>query len=594
MIYNYQNKNKKFTTLYNIFSRIPIFVSMLSVFTFLYDIGFERQSHYFEALQFIYTCTLVVGAISLVVRYLFKESRPRLKVLPFEILLFVFLTFLAFQQFKLDFLQNVLLFKETFWLYIAIFIVFIREFSAVIINFKRTVINPAQLFVISFLTIIVIGGFLLMLPKATFTEISLIDAMFTSTSAVCVTGLIVVDTGSFFTEFGQILILILIQLGGIGIMTFASYFSYFFRGVSSYENQLVLREISNIEKIGEVFSILKKIILFTFIIEGFGAFLIFQSIDVTVIHSMSDRLFFSVFHSVSGFCNAGFSTLKDSFYKSPFQYNYSLHLIIAMLIILGGLGFPIIFNLLKYLQVKIKSSFLSFLRKKHENYTPWLLNVNTRIVLITSLLLLVFGTLLFYIFEFDNTLSDHNNYGKIVTAFFGAVTTRTAGFNTVDTSALNIPTVLIFIFLMWVGASPGSTGGGIKTSSLALAILNIISIVKGKSRLEIFKREISQISINRSYAIIILSIIVISISIICISFFDPEKGLLNISFECVSAYSTVGLSRGITADLSIASKIILIFTMFIGRISMLTLLVAIFKKVSSERYRFPSENILIK
>ncbi|MFH2142031.1 MAG: potassium transporter TrkG, partial [Bacteroidota bacterium] len=340
-------------------------------------------------------------------------------------------------------------------------------------------------------------------------------------------------------------------------------------------------------------SILKKIILVTFIIEGFGTILIFQSLDVTIIQSVYERIFFSVFHSISGFCNAGFSTLQNSFYETPYQFNYAIHIIIAVLIIFGGLGFPIVFNLLKYLQVKIKSFFLSLFRIKHNIFIPWLININTRIVLITSLLLTVFGALMFFIFEYDNTLSNHNLIGKIITSFFQSVTARTAGFNTVDTSSLTAATLLIVLFLMWIGASPGSTGGGIKTSTLALAILNIISIAKGKSRLEVFKREISQTSINRAFAIMILSIFGISISTIFIYIFDSEKGLMNIFFECVSAYGTVGLSRGITADLCNASKIILIFTMFIGRISMLTLLIAFFKKVSSERYRYPSDNILI-
>jgi len=434
---------------------------------------------------------------------------------------------------------------------------------------------------------------LLMLPNATHSGITLIDAMFTSTSAVCVTGLIVVDTGSFFTQFGQIIILMLIQAGGIGIMTFTSYFSYFFKGVSSYENQLVLGQITNTEKISEVFTVLKKIILITFLIEGLGALFIFQSIDSTVIPYLNKRIFFSVFHSISGFCNAGFSTLRNSFFEGPYQFNYPMHLIIASLIILGGLGFPIVFNLLKFIKAKIVYFLLGFYNKKRQQYIPGLININTRIVLITTLVLIAGGTLLFYLFEYNNTLSGHSFGGKIATAFFGAVTTRTAGFNTVDTAALSIPTLFIVIFLMWVGASPNSTGGGIKTSSFAIALLNILSIARGKSRLEVYNREISSTTVKKAFAIIVLSVFVISIAILSISLFEPDKSLLNISFECVSAYSTVGLSRGITADLSFASKLILIFTMFIGRVSTLTLLIAIIKKARPEIYRYPSESILI-
>jgi trk system potassium uptake protein len=573
--------------------RIPFILSVFALVIFFYEVGFEHKSDVTVFTHIVYKTTFIVIIIFLIGRYFSKTSRPRLKILPFEILFVLFLSLLIIYHFRLEIIHPVLSARQEFWLFIAIFIAFLRELSELGPDLKSAVVNPAQLFIFSFLLIIVIGGFLLMLPKATHTNISLVDAMFTSTSAVCVTGLIVVDTGSFFTLLGQTIILVLIQVGGIGIMTFASYFSYFFRGVSSYQNQLVIGEMMNTEKIGEVFSVLKKIILITFIIEGIGVFLIFQSVGSSEIQTFDDRLFFSVFHSVSGFCNAGFSTLGNSLYESPYRFNYPLHLIITILIIFGGLGFPVVINLVRFVKVKIIFLASSLFSRKHVFQTPWLLNINTRIVLITSLVLTIAGTVLFFLFEYNNTLAGHSLSGKIVTSFFGSVTSRTAGFNTVDTSALNIPTLLIVMFLMWIGASPGSTGGGIKTSSFAIAILNIISIAKGKSRLEIFNREISVISVYRAFTVIILSIFVIAVSSFTILLLNPEMGLLNIVFETVSAYGTVGLSRGITAGLDPLGKIILILTMFIGRISMLTLLIAVFKRVSSEKYQFPSENILI-
>ena len=574
-------------------NRIPVIVSILTLFFLIYDIGYISQSDNASLVLNIYFFTILIGAISIIGRYFNPKTRPRLTILPFDIIFASFLLILIYHYLELYFLQSFRLFNQIYWLYIAVILVFIRELSAIKINFKRAVLNPAQLFIISFLSIIVIGVILLMLPNATHSGITLIDALFTSTSAVCVTGLIVVDTGSFFTQFGQIVILMLIQAGGIGIMTFTSYFSYFFKGVSSYENQIVLSQVTNTEKIAEVFTIMRKIILITFSIEGLGALFIFQSIDSKVIPIFSQRLFFSIFHSISGFCNAGFSTLQNSLYEGPYQFNYPMHLIIASLIILGGLGFPIVLNLLRFIKAKIIFFVLGFYNKKRQQYIPRLININTRIVLITTLVLIVGGTLLFYLFEYNNTLSGHSFGGKLATAFFGAVTTRTAGFNTVDTGLLSIPTILIFIFLMWVGASPSSTGGGIKTSSLAIAVLNILNVARGKSRLEIYNREISSTTVNKAFALIVLSIFVISIAIFSISFFDPDNSLLDISFECVSAYSIVGLSRGITSGLSFASKLVLIFTMFLGRVSTLTLLIAVIKKGRSEIYRYPSENILI-
>ena len=199
----------------------------------------------------------------------------------------------------------------------------------------------------------------------------------------------------------------------------------------------------------------------------------------------------------------------------------------------------------------------------------------------------------FYFLEHNNTLAEHNGFGKIVTALFGATTPRTAGFNTINTAAMAFPTLMLVLLLMWIGASPQSTGGGIKTSTFAIAILNILSLAKGKSRIEIFRREIADISVRRAFAIISLSLLVIGFAIIVITIFDPEKELLDIAFECFSAYSTTGLSLGITGGLSSASKLVIIVVMFVGRISMLSLVIAVFRKVKQKNYSYPKAEITI-
>lgn len=357
--------------------------------------------------------------------------------------------------------------------------------------------------------------------------------------------------------------------------------SVIFLKEASYETQLLLYDFTNSKKLGDVLKTLRRILLITFIIELVGAVLIFQSINKVVGYSFSDRLFFSFFHSISGFCNAGFSTLENSFFELPFRFNYSLHLIIAGLIIMGGIGFPIVFNLLNYLKIKIINFTRYLFQYKDNIHKPWIINLNTRIVLVTTFVLILFGFVMFFVLEYNNTLAEHSLYGKIVASFFGSVTTRTAGFNTVDTSMLNMPVVMVVMFLMWVGASPGSTGGGIKTSTFATAVLNFMAIARGRQRIEVLRREISQVSVNRASAIITLSVIVISISTFGIYLFDSDKGLSKIFFEVVSAHSTVGLSRGITASLSNPGKFILILTMFVGRVSMLTLLIAIFRRTGN-------------
>ncbi|MCD5968885.1 potassium transporter TrkG, partial [Riemerella anatipestifer] len=226
-------------------------------------------------------------------------------------------------------------------------------------------------------------------------------------------------------------------------------------------------------------------------------------------------------------------------------------------------------------------------------YRPWVLTLDSRITLVTTVSLTIVGTIIFYILEYHNTLAEHEGFGKFVTALFGATTPRTAGFNTINNASMSFPTIMVIFLLMWVGASPQSTGGGIKTNTFAIAFLNVLSLAKGKSKVEIFRREIADISIRRAFAIMTLSLMAIGLGVMLITFFDPDKNLLDISFECFSAYSTVGLSLGITASLSEASKMVLIGIMFVGRISMLSLAIAIVKKSKYKNYSYPKEEITI-
>ncbi len=584
-------KNKIF-----IIKQLPFLISILAMLAVIYDLGYAHTYYERQFMQSFYLFAMIVGLTSISTRYIFKKTRPKLGVLPYDILSMIFVLILIFIDLKLLFTNHftfLLFLKDKIWVYIALFLIFFRELSSTDIDFRRISLNPAQLFILSFLFVIVAGTFMLLLPKATYTNISILDALFTSTSAVCVTGLVVVNTATYFTELGQFIILLLIQIGGLGIMTFTSYFSYFFKAGSSYENQLLLSSMTNTERLGEVFKTLKRILLITLIIEGIGAIFIFYNIDVALIPSVLERMFFSIFHSVSGFCNAGFSTLQNNLYEPAYRFNYPLHLIIAFLIILGGIGFPIVFNLLSFIKNSVKNLYYKISGSNEYIRLHRIINVNTRIVLITTSILIALGTVSFYGFEYNNTLTEHGFFGKIVTAFFGSVTSRTAGFNTVDTSLLAIPTVMILIFLMWVGASPGSTGGGIKTSTLAIAFLNFINLAKGKPNIEIYRREIAQKSVNRAFATIMLSFLVIILSIFSLSIFDSDKELMSIIFECVSAFGTVGLSRGITASLSDPGKLTIIITMFVGRVSMLSIFIALFKKFALHQYRYPSEEVLI-
>lgn len=578
-------KPQKFKRAGEVINRTSVYVSLLTILTLVYDLGVNRSESIHSYLYIIYLVGIGIGFLSLGFRY--GSGRfPRAWARIFDIIYSIFLLGILTHHLEATYVEVI---SHPNWVYLAVFLVFIREFSTLDLDIYHRYLNPGQLFIVSFMIIIIIGTFLLLLPRATFEGITFTDAFFTSTSAVCVTGLVVVDTGSYFTTFGQSIILILIQIGGIGIMTFTSYFSYYFHGNTSYENQLLLKDLTNSERLGDVFDTLKKIILLTILIEIIGAGIIYLTVDHSTSEFGTEGVFFAIFHAISAFCNAGFSTLTNSLYEADFRFNYALHAIIALLFIIGGIGFPIVFNSFKYVKYVVVHRIL----RREWYYKPWIMNLNSRLVLITTTSLLIVGTMLFYLFEYHNTLAEHRGAGKFMVAFFGAATPRTAGFNSIDTAALNLPTLMIIFLLMWIGASPGSTGGGIKTTAFAIGTLNFFSTARGKDRLEVFQREVSHISVRRAFSVISLSLIVIGLSVFIITIFDPEKELLAIAFESFSAYSTVGLSLGITSSLSTASKWTIIITMFIGRVSMLTILAAILRNMKYLKYRYPTENILI-
>lgn len=574
-------------------SKASFIFAVIAFLLSIADLGFRFGTQTNEVFIFIYHLTFLIFFASQVLRLHQKRQVMHKKIVGIDIFLSIFILLVFLQNAVLLFLKGSDALQNG-WSFLAIFFIFIRESYNINFRFKYKAVNPAQLFIASFFLIILMGSLLLMLPNATRGEIRYVDALFTATSAVCVTGLSSVDTGEVFTLLGQTIILFLIQIGGLGIMTFVSYFSFFFKSNASCENQMYMGEMTNIDKLDNVFNVLKKIILVTFSIEFIGAILLFSGLSKDVVSGVGNRIYFSVFHAVSAFCNAGFSPLKYNLYEDTFRYNYYFQTVVAFLIIFGGLGFPIIFNSWKFIVYKFSNWVKRIFKKREKVYQPWVLNLNSKIIISTTLILLVSGTLLFLLFEYNNTLAEHKSFiGKLAVSFFGSVTTRTAGFQSVDTGAMTLPTTLFFLIFMWIGASPASTGGGVKTSTFAIALANIISIAKGKKNLEIFNREISQGSVNKSFAIITLSIFVIFINTLIIALTDPKLNLLSVLFEVVSAYGTVGLSRGITASLSDAAKVIIAITMFLGRVGTLSLIVALVKKVNKANYRYPSEDILI-
>jgi potassium uptake TrkH family protein len=474
------------------------------------------------------------------------------------------------------------------------FFLFFLELSRMEINLLVKVLNPAQLFMTSFAFIIFVGAMFLMMPMATTVPISLTDALFTSTSAVCVTGLTVVDTETRYTFLGKFVILALIQIGGIGVMTITSFFGIFFKEKSSLREQSMLRDYLSEDSFDAILKSLMKVVLITLLIEFIGAAFVYLSLEKNALGSESDNLKFAIFHSISAFCNAGFSTLTDNLYDVRVRANYNVHFWIANLIVLGGIGFPVLLNLYQYAKSQVKWLGEYFKTRKSYVHRVNMITLNSKIVIFSTFLLIAFGTLAFLYFEKEHTQQGMDMKARLAISYFQSITPRTAGFNNCAMSMLSTPAVLITIFLMWIGASPVSTGGGIKTSTFALAILNAFRIIKGKNHIEVHRYEIHEYSVNKAFAIITLSIFTIVLGAFGIFIFDGELGMMKIIFECFSAYGTVGLSLDLTPKLSDPSKYILILLMYIGRMGSITLLLSLAKAYGSPSlYRYPKENLII-
>ncbi len=435
--------------------------------------------------------------------------------------------------------------------------------------------HPAQIIFFSFISVIVIGALLLKIPQATTSSepISFIDALFTATSATCVTGLIVVDTGTYFTSLGQVIIIVLVQLGGLGIMMFSAFFAMFFKQGISIKERVVLREMMNVENIGMINKTIRNIFVITFSLEIIGTvLLIIAWSDCN--WGMRKLTFNSIFHSISAFCNAGFSTFSDSLMR--FQTDVPTFLIFSMLIIMGGVGFITIMDL-------GASRILPGSKKKIPG-----LSLHTKLILTISGILLLAGAIAFYIFEFHRM----STTGKVLSSVFTSVTARTAGFNTVDIGQLSVNSALFLMVLMFIGASPGSTGGGIKTTTCGILWLSLSSFASGKNKIELFRKRIPDTVLNRAYIVFLFSVIVVVISVFVLTITESAD-FIDILFEEISAFGTVGLSRGLTPDLTGIGKVIITISMFVGRIGPLTLASAIINQREPQKIEYPSEYVMI-
>ncbi|MEN8137671.1 MAG: potassium transporter TrkG [Bacteroidota bacterium] len=462
---------------------------------------------------------------------------------------------------------------------------FFMEISRVSLRIPTINLPPPTLLLMSFFGLIFIGALLLMLPKMTVMEgsMSFFDALFTSLSASCVTGLIVVDTATYFTVKGQFVIMLLIQLGGLNIITFATLFALMMKRNMGIKHQSIIQDNFSVGSIKESKTLLQKVFLFSFLIEFIGTVIIFFSWGNNIVfHNFRDKAFKSIFHSVSAFNNAGFSTLSNGLYEDSIMFNIPLQLVIAFLIILGSTGFPVLHEIFNF--YKLRTIWFNHWKK---------FSLNSKLGLYTTFALLVSGTVAFFFLEQDFTLKKMGLGNQIVHSFFQSVTTRTAGFNTVDIGSIGIPMTIFMLVLMYIGASPASTGGGIKTNTFTVLFLSAFATLRGKKTINIDRQSISFESVDKSLLIFLFSISIILISVFLLSITESDKKIIDIIFEEVSAFATAGISRGITADLSTGGRIIIMVSMFVGRVGLLTLAYALSQQTISTDYTYPKAKIII-
>lgn len=471
------------------------------------------------------------------------------------------------------------------------------DLSRGIVNFISKKTNPALLLAASFAIIIFLGALLLLLPRSTLPDlsISVVDALFVSTSAVCVTGLTPVDVSATFSLEGQIVIALLIQIGGLGVMTITSFFALFFMGETKLYSQFALRDMVSSGTFNSLLLTLLYIISFTFVIESVGAFCLWFNIHGTMGMSLPQEIFFSIFHSISAFCNAGFSTLNGNLGNPLLMSGHQgVYITISLLVILGGIGFPLLVNLRNLLLYRIKFVLHKITGRKHplERYTH-LTNINTKMVLGTTIALLIIGTALLALLEWNNAFASMSVADKLVHSFFNAVVPRTAGFNSVETQHFSLVSLLIIIMLMWIGGGSQSTAGGIKVNTFALACANFMSIIRRRDKINLYNREISFQSIRRASATIFGSLLLIAGFFIALVIVQPNINPFKLFFETVSAFGTVGSSLNVTPLLGGPAKLILTVLMFVGRVGFITVLMSFIRLKREVKYRFPKDNVII-
>lgn len=576
--------------------RFFMFISALLVIgVMVFRFGFNHTDENLALIQLITRVFYIIFIIHYIVRGILSRNWKQFfskTALEGTLLLLVVYDSISYVLFGHPILEKLLL-KLEVGSYRAIYDFFIQFFLLLFAGFEliksvnqiyTSKLKPTTMFILSFIFLILGGGLLLTLPgfNQTGQPLKFVDAVFTSGSASCVTGLVVVNTGTFFNLKGQLIILMLIQLGGIGILTFAAFFASYMKKGIGVKQHVAMSELLDAEDISGSFFLVKRILVMTFVIEALGAIGIYMLWGDYHFDSMGQKIYYSVFHAISAFCNAGFSPLEYNFEGPIITELYMLHIFVGVIIFFGSLGFPVIRDL--FSPSKMRERLL-------EPWRDW--KLSSKVAMNMSVILVFVGMVAFYYLHVRYIRPDAPFIGKFAMCFFQSVNLRTTGYNSINLEHLPNALLLVSIFLMFVGASSASTGGGIKTSTFVVMMVAVIGNIRGKKEMTLGNRRIAVDLIYKAFSVAIISgLFVLSVTML-LTLTEPKTDVLRLAYEAVSAFGTVGLTTGITAGLTDASKIIITLTMFVGRVGVLTLAYSLSVRSINADYKYATTHMMI-
>ena len=564
----------------------PIFGIVAFVSLFL-KYGFHLSDRSIANLLILDEIIAAVFVLTLLVKFIISDTKwEYVKQSPFEFgLLLLFIVSIVFEEIVSIEEPHYLIRRATTHSFIKLYFVIIQIYIVIngIITLAKTQekwlffsLNPARILMLSYVFVIIAGVLMLKLPKATYSGISWIDALFTSTSAVCITGLSTVNISQIFTLEGQIVILLLIQLGGLGIITLTSFIALFIQQGFRLKDQIIVQEILDNENLSSLTSILKAIVAITFVSELIGAIGLYFTWSNLGLPEF-ERIFNAVFHSVSAYCNAGFSTFSNGFETAGYPFSSLSLILIMLLIVFGGLGFYTYSDIFGIGEVKM-------IRKNG-------LTLQSKIILGGTVILILFGAGMIWVTQHAQWKS--LPFGEqVLRSFFMSITSRTAGFSIVSVGELAIPTLMIIILLMYIGGAPNSTSGGIKMTSVMILLASLKTYINGKTRVEVGWNTVPMRTVRRVFIVFTVSILLI-FSVLFVMSWTEDHAFVDILFEIVSAFGTVGLSRGITPDLSVTGKLLISLVMFAGRIGLFSFAVAMSEVKDDTSYTFPEITIMV-